>query len=302
LHVEHFRPKRSAKDRDGTSHAGYWWLALDWHNFPNLRERGEHQEGDVLSIAKTDVRRARAPGADLRLEVPLLLDPADPYDPTLLTFNVEGHARAAAHLAAGWERDRAEYSIERLKLDFPALMDKRRLLWAECWQRIRSYLDELALLGCRSGQSDCAYSSEECCSGNPQDANTRARNSPRLRELASLGPATLESHHYCETGLRRESLRSHIALAVPGLRCGSAKSPRLRTGLGVPCAHAAIPESPAQLALVLQLSHSGCFWLGLSAQTAGNMVGTFVQDELLAFLGVKESDVIKPSVGLPVFP
>jgi uncharacterized protein (TIGR02646 family) len=145
LHVEHFRPKRSAKDRDGTSHTGYWWLALDWRNFRICGSVGNTKKGTYFPL-RSGCARARAPGADLRLEVPLLLDPTDPHDPTLLTFDVEGHARAAAHLPAGWERDRAECSIERLTLDFPPLMDKRRLLWAECWRRIRSYLEELALV------------------------------------------------------------------------------------------------------------------------------------------------------------
>ena len=31
--VEHYRPKKSAKDADGTTHEGYWWLAFDWQNF-----------------------------------------------------------------------------------------------------------------------------------------------------------------------------------------------------------------------------------------------------------------------------
>jgi uncharacterized protein (TIGR02646 family) len=143
LHVEHFRPKKSAKDKDGTSHSGYWWLALDWQNFRVCGSVGNTKKGTYFPL-QTGCNRAHGPGADLRLEVPLLLDPADPHDPTLLTFDVEGHARPAAHLGEGWERERADYSIERLTLDFPPLMDKRKLLWAECWRRVKAYLSELA--------------------------------------------------------------------------------------------------------------------------------------------------------------
>jgi len=33
LDVEHFRPKKEAKDIDGTKRDGYWWLAFDYKNF-----------------------------------------------------------------------------------------------------------------------------------------------------------------------------------------------------------------------------------------------------------------------------
>ena len=31
--VEHYRPKKSARDADGTQHEGYWYHAFDWKNF-----------------------------------------------------------------------------------------------------------------------------------------------------------------------------------------------------------------------------------------------------------------------------
>ncbi|MEZ0208736.1 MAG: hypothetical protein ACAH17_00985, partial [Candidatus Paceibacterota bacterium] len=30
--VEHYRPKKNAKDMNGTVHEGYWWLAFEWQN------------------------------------------------------------------------------------------------------------------------------------------------------------------------------------------------------------------------------------------------------------------------------
>jgi hypothetical protein len=143
LQVEHFRPKRSAKDLDGTEHEGYWWLAVDWRNFRVCGGVGNTKKGTFFPL-RSGCRRAGDPHADLRLEDPLLLDPRDPHDPTLLTFDVEGHAKPAPHLPVGWERDRADYSINRMNLDFPPLMDKRKLVWNECWRRICVYLDELA--------------------------------------------------------------------------------------------------------------------------------------------------------------
>src|SRR4029453_4038639 len=33
LHVEHFRPKKSAKNKEGSMRDGYWWLAFDFRNY-----------------------------------------------------------------------------------------------------------------------------------------------------------------------------------------------------------------------------------------------------------------------------
>jgi hypothetical protein len=56
---------------------------------------------------------------------------------------MEGRAIPAAHLTDAWETERVEYSVERYNLDFPPLMDKRKTVWAECWNCIREYLKEL---------------------------------------------------------------------------------------------------------------------------------------------------------------
>ncbi|MGL4609222.1 MAG: hypothetical protein ACRCYY_05980, partial [Trueperaceae bacterium] len=79
---------------------------------------------------------------DERLEDPLLLDPTDDDDPNLLSFNMEGRAVPLPGLNDVWMKHRVEYSIERYNLDFPALMDKRKVVWQECWQRIEEYRNE----------------------------------------------------------------------------------------------------------------------------------------------------------------
>ena len=73
-----------------------------------------------------------------------MLDPVDEDDPALISFNMEGRAIPAAHITDAWEKARVEYSVERYNLDFPPLMDKRKAVWAECWNRIQEYLNELA--------------------------------------------------------------------------------------------------------------------------------------------------------------
>lgn len=141
--VEHYRPKKCAKDADGTEHDGYWWLAFDWHNFRICGNAGNRKKGTFFPL-RDGCPRCK-PLGDHRLEDPQLLDPVDEHDPSLLSFNLEGRAIPAAHIADAWERGRVEYSVERYNLDFPPLMDKRKAVWAECWDRIQDYLNELGL-------------------------------------------------------------------------------------------------------------------------------------------------------------
>ncbi len=75
----------------------------------------------------------------------MLLDPVDEDDPVLLFFNFEGNAVAAPHVNNPWEKTRVEYSVERYNLDFPPLMEKRKTVWAECWNRVEEYRRELEL-------------------------------------------------------------------------------------------------------------------------------------------------------------
>ena len=141
--VEHYRPKKSARDADGTEHEGYWWLAFDWHNLRICGNAGNRKKGTYFPL-RAGCPRSAAHG-DLRHEDPQLLDPVDPDDPALISFNLEGRAIPAPHVTEDWEKSRVEYSVERYNLDFPPLMDKRKAVWANCWEQIQHYLTELRL-------------------------------------------------------------------------------------------------------------------------------------------------------------
>jgi hypothetical protein len=149
-HVEHFRPKSSVLDLDGTEHDGYWWLAFEWHNYRIC--------GSVNNTAKSThfplrapARRALTPADDIRGEDPILLDPADEGDPILLSFDLEGTAVVASHVSEEWERQRADYSIGRLNLNFPYLAARRKTVWQECWRLIEAYRAELRHLQLSDG-------------------------------------------------------------------------------------------------------------------------------------------------------
>ena len=142
--VEHYRPKKSAKNADGTEDEGYWWLAFSWQNFRICGNAGNRMKGTYFPL-RPGSRRADDPTYDLRLEDPQLLDPIDEDDPNLLSFNVNGDVIPVAGLVNAWALERVNFSIQRYKLDFPPLADKRKVIWNECWGRLQTYIHELAL-------------------------------------------------------------------------------------------------------------------------------------------------------------
>ena len=64
--VEHYRPKKSAKDKDGTEHGGYWWLAFDWQNFRICGNAGNRKKGTFFPLRQGCVRVA--PFGDIALK------------------------------------------------------------------------------------------------------------------------------------------------------------------------------------------------------------------------------------------
>lgn len=144
-HVEHFRPKKDSKELDGTKHCGYWWLAFEWDNFRICGGVGNTKKGTFFPL-QDESKRVVISGGDLRYESPLLLDPANSHDTSLLYFNMEGRAIPDPSIISNWETDRVVRSVERYNLDFPALMDKRKTVWNDCWKHIQDYLQELEKL------------------------------------------------------------------------------------------------------------------------------------------------------------
>jgi hypothetical protein len=141
--VEHYRPKKSSNDERCSTYHGYWWLAFDWRNLRICGNVGNRKKSSFFPL-REGCARAGGPQGELRREQPLLLDPADDDDPNLLFFNLMGEAIPAPHVNDLWEQTRVTYSVERCKLDYPPLADRRKAVWGECWSQIQAYLDELA--------------------------------------------------------------------------------------------------------------------------------------------------------------
>ncbi|MGA2318622.1 MAG: hypothetical protein ABSG71_19925 [Thermodesulfobacteriota bacterium] len=141
--VEHFRPKKSARDLDGTERDGYCWLAFDWHNYRICGNVGNRKKGTFFPLcpgSQVGTFNARHLVQD---EIFLLLDPTREGDPELLSFNEEGLATAMPGVGE-WPTQRAEESIKRFKLnDHEPLREARQKHWKKCWARIEQARDAL---------------------------------------------------------------------------------------------------------------------------------------------------------------
>jgi hypothetical protein len=142
--VEHFRPKRKAKNKDGTERDGYWWLAFDYNNFRICGNVGNRKKGTFFPLRPGQC--ATSDNRNIDDELCYLLDPTDPRDPILMSFNELGDAIPMPS-CGDWERERVLESINLFKLNgHAALVEARRELWnlcrrtiAECENLIRNY-------------------------------------------------------------------------------------------------------------------------------------------------------------------
>jgi len=145
--VEHYRPKKTSKNLDGTERGeGYWWLAFDWHNFRICGNVGNRKKGGFFPL-RDGTHQASATNRNIDDEFPYLLDPTRPEDPLLLTFDENGDVKPLPDLDA-WNTARVKESIKRYKLrEHEPLMEARRDVWSKCVRevnRCQNFMDELS--------------------------------------------------------------------------------------------------------------------------------------------------------------
>jgi len=138
--VEHFRPKKEAKQSGDAIKDGYWWLAFEYSNFRASGNVPNRKKGGWFPLHKESLCSTYSARCE-ESETPYLLDPTRQADVVLLAFNEEGNAIPAPE-ADDWEKERVNVSIERLKLnDHDALPDERRRVWDTVQNAIEAYLD-----------------------------------------------------------------------------------------------------------------------------------------------------------------
>lgn len=135
LEVEHYRPKKRCK-RSPRGHVsdGYWWLAFEWSNYRLCGKVGNAKKGDFFPLAAGSPIAAHN-GLSVLNEIPLLLDPACPGDPDLLSFNEDGACGPHAD-ADHFTQLRVTTTAARLNLNQGRIKKARQRVWARCWQLI----------------------------------------------------------------------------------------------------------------------------------------------------------------------
>lgn len=141
--VEHFRPKKAARNARGPERDGYWWLAFDYMNFriagtvPN-RKKGAWFPLRYGSPCSTYRRRCEGD------EIQHFLDPTNAHDVGLLAFDEEGKAVPAPGISR-WEQIRVWRTVDRLKLtEHQTLAEERRKVWQRVTAKINLYKQALA--------------------------------------------------------------------------------------------------------------------------------------------------------------
>jgi hypothetical protein len=137
-HVEHYRPKNKARDEDGQECPGYWWLAFEWTNLRICGAVGNIKKGTYFPL-RSGCTRATADRRLIQDEEPVLLDPSDPRDPTLIDFDEEGSIRPSPVATSAWDRERVDISTKRYKLNFGPLEQARKEIWVECTDKMKEY-------------------------------------------------------------------------------------------------------------------------------------------------------------------
>lgn len=138
--VEHFRPKKEAKELDGSVRDGYWWLTFDYGNFRAAGNVPNRKKGGWFPLHK-DSHCSRFCARCEESETYYLLDPIKQTDVALLAFDEEGNAIPHPK-ADDWERERVQISIDRLKLnDHDALPQERRRVWQQVSKEIDGYFE-----------------------------------------------------------------------------------------------------------------------------------------------------------------
>ncbi|TQM92383.1 hypothetical protein [Roseinatronobacter monicus] len=126
--VEHFRPKKEARDLDGTVRDGYWWLAFNFMNFRVCGTVGNRKKGGWFPLQAGSLCSSFVAPKE-ESESRYLLDPIDDDDVALIAFDEEGKAIPTPGSSA-WEQERVYITIDRLKLnEHGPLAEARRKVW-----------------------------------------------------------------------------------------------------------------------------------------------------------------------------
>jgi uncharacterized protein (TIGR02646 family) len=134
-HVDHFRPKGKAEDEDkNIQDGGYWWLAFNWRNYRYSAPAGNIRKKYYFHV---NANKALAPADAVENENIRFLDPCEPGDPEKLKFNNEGIISPKSADTATRNYIQAEYTIRRMNLNMPGLVEGRKDKYRRAARKVR---------------------------------------------------------------------------------------------------------------------------------------------------------------------
>jgi len=146
FHVDHHRPKNKLKNENLVEEKeGYWWLAFDYRNLRLACSYCNclHTGADGITRGKSDrfpllsgSCRACSPDSNIDDEMPLLLDPTNCSDPSMLWFIDDGRASPSFSEDDGVPYLRAVSTIDILNLNDIKIVEERKRLWNHCMRLI----------------------------------------------------------------------------------------------------------------------------------------------------------------------
>jgi uncharacterized protein (TIGR02646 family) len=146
FHVDHHRPKNKVTNENNVDESeGYWWLAFDYTNFRLACSYCNclHTGTDGVTRGKSDrfpllssSCRVSSPDSNIDDEMPLLLDPTNPADPSMLWFIDDGRAFPKFSEDDGVLYRRAVITIDVLNLNDVKIIEERKKLWNHCMRLI----------------------------------------------------------------------------------------------------------------------------------------------------------------------
>lgn len=140
--VEHFRPKKSAKDENSVviSGAGYYWLAFNLTNYRISKPMPNRKKGTFFPIADEEKRALTSKDCHID-ERPWFLDPLSPRDHLLLSFNDNGKA-VPEYGTTRFQKNRVVFTVNHFGLNH-GLLNRRR---KEVWKTIRQLFNQYSRL------------------------------------------------------------------------------------------------------------------------------------------------------------
>ncbi|MES1181550.1 MAG: hypothetical protein ABUL44_02020, partial [Flavobacterium sp.] len=162
--IDHFRPKKKAKNKDNVERDGYWFLAYDWENYrfssiysnrlrkDKLTDEDEAYGKGIYFPIKAGTLAASTK-RKLADERPYLIDPTIKADAALISFNSFGKVVPSIPKKFIWEVERVNASIDYYHLNHSPLRSARKTKWEAC-QRSINKIVELCSLPDRTMQDD----------------------------------------------------------------------------------------------------------------------------------------------------